>query len=453
MKETSYHHRLIARITIEAKSPLAVGTGNKSFLTDAPVTTDVNGLPYIPGTALTGILRHALHINKETDSVFGFQNGEKGHGSEIVFTDAVMIGKDGTPIDGLVSADLLQDSFYQHYLEMPIRQHVKINERGTAQDGAKFDNQVVFKGTRFLFEIELCYDGDEKKKELFEDALRQLRNESLRIGSGTRNGYGELEVTSCKKRELDLTRPADLEDYLQMSSKLTGKRPAMEDFEERADIKDWDKYELDLTPDNFFLFGSGMGDAEADMTPVTEAIVKWDKPDGPYFTDLKILIPASSVKGALAHRTAYHYNKLKGLFAGDPDAKAGDENPAVKAIFGTSNGKIRRGHLLISDVFEEIKDSPKYYKIVNHVSIDRFTGGSIDGALFTEKVNYRNDHSFTLNILVEKDEEITDEYREAFELALKDICHRMLPLGGGVNRGNGIFKGAVKRNGIELWKQ
>lgn len=34
---------------------------------------------------------------------------------------------------------------------------------------------------------------------------------------------------------------------------------------------------------------------------------------------------------------------------------------------------------------------------------------------------------------------------QALEAALQDICKGMLPLGGGVNRGNGIFTGTLKR--------
>jgi len=299
-KQTNYKHRIIARITIEAKSPLAIGTGSNDLLTDAPVATDVNGLPFIPGTALAGILRHALGKegdNKNDKNIFGFQDNDKGHGSEIIFTDAVMVGKDG-PIDGLTTKDLAQDKFLVHYLEMPIRQHVKINEFGTAEDGAKFDNQVVYAGTRFLFEIELCHDGNPEKQQQFDEALRQLRSTSLRIGGGTRKGYGEIEVVSCKKRSLDLTKEDDLNAYLAKSSKLTCELPGMVDFCETAEAANWATYELELHPDDFFLFGSGMGDDAADMTPVTEEKVTWES-GGPEFKGQKTLIPASSIKGAL----------------------------------------------------------------------------------------------------------------------------------------------------------
>ena len=72
MQMTKYKYRMIARITLEATSPLAVGSGEKDIITDAPVTRDVNDLPYIPGTSLMGIIRHSMKDLKESDSIFGY---------------------------------------------------------------------------------------------------------------------------------------------------------------------------------------------------------------------------------------------------------------------------------------------------------------------------------------------------------------------------------------------
>ena len=41
---------------------------------------------------------------------------------------------------------------------------------------------------------------------------------------------------------------------------------------------------------------------------------------------------------------------------------------------------------------------------------------------------------------------------EAFETALTDLCKGYLPLGGGVNRGNGTFKGSLKKNGETIYE-
>jgi len=448
MKQTSYTHRLIARITVEAASPLAIGTGTKDIITDSPVITDVNGMPFIPGTSIAGILRHAIKSGNDPQSVFGYQDRKKGRGSEIIFSDAVMIGADGKPLDGIIDKETLQDEFYEYFSEMPIRQHVKINDKGVNAKTGKFDNQVVYKGTRFLFEVEMYYNGtDKERSEQFYKAIDQLFNSAIRIGSGTRNGYGELKIIECKKAELDLTNPDHLRRYLAKSSNLSCELEGMTEHTPKVSADEWQTYTLTLKPEGFFLFGSGFDDADADMTPVGELVIEWDKEGKPHFSEEpQTLVPASSVKGALAHRTAYYWNKRNNHFAGSPEAKVGENNPAVAAIFGTTKDsectkKITRGNILISDVFKK----PAKTKVVNHVAIDRFTGGAIDGALFTEKVNYDTDE-YILKIEVNKKafESEDESIEKAFEDALDDICKGMLPLGGGVNRGNGIFTG--KRN-------
>lgn len=52
--------RYVARIVIEADTPICVGSGEKTIDTDSEVTLDVNGLPYIPGTTIAGVLRHIM---------------------------------------------------------------------------------------------------------------------------------------------------------------------------------------------------------------------------------------------------------------------------------------------------------------------------------------------------------------------------------------------------------
>ena len=85
-------------------------------------------------------------------------------------------------------------------------------------------------------------------------------------------------------------------------------------------------------------------------------------------------------------------------------------------------------------------------RILNHVSIDRFTGGAISGALFNEEALFAGGAQFTMEILVRKDAAAEDpDILKAFENALDDACSGILPLGGGVNRGNGTFRGSWKK--------
>jgi len=462
--KTKYTHRAIARVIIEAASPIAIGTGEKNILTDSPVATDIYGLPYIPGSSLAGVLRHALGYSDENNAQnpFGYQDSKGGHGSYLIFSDAVMIGKDGKAMDGLMDElknDIDWDNdFYKALRELPIRQHANLNDFGTVSDTGKFDNAVALKGTRFVFEVEMPF-GDEGTPSFddFKDMLRKLSSKTLRIGSGAHNGLGELEVIKCQCVNLDLSQPDDLEAYLNKSSKLSVNDPFIKDAKDFKETDDTNTqamhYELTLHPDSFFLFGSGVGDDEADMTPATENIIIWDANDKPSIKEERqLLIPATSIKGAIAHRTAYHYNRLTKRFAETKTGKTGDENEAVSAIFGRGGDKpeeIKAGKIFMSDLLEEKPEET----VLNHVAIDRFTGGAIDGALFQEKVSVGIGKKYTIHIyLPEKvSDEDNDKIIEAFEAALKDICRGLLPLGGGVNRGNGMFTGTLTKNDKEIY--
>ncbi|MEA3228735.1 MAG: RAMP superfamily CRISPR-associated protein, partial [Campylobacterota bacterium] len=79
----------------------------------------------------------------------------------------------------------------------------------------------------------------------------------------------------------------------------------------------------------------------------------------------------------------------------------------------------------------------------DHVAIDRFTGGAIDGALFQEKT-IADSREYEIEILLEKS--VEDGYRKAFEESLKDICNGMLPLGGMTTKGHGIFNGTWSKS-------
>ena len=57
----------------------------------------------------------------------------------------------------------------------------------------------------------------------------------------------------------------------------------------------------------------------------------------------------------------------------------------------------------------------------------------------------------SLKLLVNNSAFDDKDVMKAFEDTLKDLCSGMLPLGGGVNRGNGCFEGTIKRNGEPIY--
>lgn len=450
-----YAFRYLARIVLQAETPLSIGSGESNIQTDSPVIRDINGLPFIPGTSLAGILRHAVDSleQEKVNAVFGFQSKEgsnTGLGSRLLCTSARMIGKDGqTVLDGLQNINYT-DPFYKAFQNLPIRQHVCINDKGTAKDRGKFDEEVVYKGTRFCFEIELIGEKEEEVTFFRDQLLPRMQHVSFRIGSGTRNGHGEVSIYSYKERTLDLREKEDLKAYLKKSSSLSS------EFKWKDNSKTtvvpsvnngWKTYSVELRPDDFFLFGSGFGDDAADMTPVKEKVVSYNENKGK-ISDSYILIPASSVKGALSHRIAYYYNREVGYFADAKNDKGGigKENYAIRQLFGYE-GDVKNpgttpapGNVLFSDILIE-PNNGQQDKLLNHVSIDRFTGGAITGALFSEKTTWGNQQVFSLTIHVKGEILNNPQIKNAFEYALTDLCEGLLPLGGGTNRGNGRFTG------------
>lgn len=464
-----YTHRYLARIIIEAATPLAMGTGEGNVMTDRLIATDVNGLPYIPGTALAGVLRNALTTvdNKnEMNELFGFQKGDKGLGSRLILSSAQLVGFDGKIIDGIQSK-ITETEFYKDFQNLPIRQHVRISHKGASETGGKFDEQVVYKGTRFCFEMELVGTADDNS--VWKEFLAQFSNPGFRIGGGTRKGFGAISISEYQEKVFDLTN--ELQAYLNKTSDLSDDKfwKEVTSVTPNPGESNWIKYKITLTPDDFFLFGSGFGTENADMNYVTEKVVDW-RNGKVEFSEEKVLIPVSSVKGALAHRVAFNYNKANDVFIDkqptldalkdrkyivDIETKKDEDrfqaivtqgNPAVRSLFGypAKGDDGQRGNTIFSDVYLK---QPANQKLLNHVAIDRFTGGTMEGALFSEEV-VGSKETFVLTSLVNNG--IQQEYLDAFESSLKDLCKGMLPLGGGTMRGHGCFTGTITKNGEEL---
>jgi len=402
--------RYVAYITLEADTPLKVGSNASDFLQDSPVQKDWNNLPMILGTSIAGVLRKEFSTTK-ADDIFGNDNGSK-----VIFSNAVLLDEKNRVNETLL---LEKSLFLKIFDNLSIREHTVITAKGVSDN--KFDEEVVYKGTRFKFSIEVL-----DEKEIFQEILKKLKQSHIRFGGGSTKGFGKfkiLEITTQKFTQ---------DDYYNYGSSLNHQLEKTEDLKS-INSTNYTIYTLKIKPDDFFMFGSGFGDSDADATPVYEQIVDYKNQK---LSNKMVLIPASSIKGAISHRTTFHYNKIKGNTIED-----GNGIEVVKEIFGEVKNskkdiKGSKGKILISDYF---KDNKNEIKTFDHVSIDRFTGGAIDGALFQEKTIAQKDE-WSIEILLEK-KNIDSDSITAFEKSLDDICSGMLALGGATTKGHGIFSG------------
>ena len=451
-----YPYRHVARVVIEAVTPFRIGSGDKDLTTDSSVLRDANGLPYIPGTTLAGVFR-SYQDKEKSKGLYGFQSGTEGCGSRIIFSDAKLLDGDGNPVDCF--KDISSDIFLKNFSNLPVRQHVCISHLGTSIDKGKFDKEIVYKGTRFAFEVE--YLAEDENENLLQDLLLSSKSEYFRIGSSTRNGLGQFKLEKLFIRKINLKKQDDLEAYLNKTSSLTN-NTFWKDITDISvntctDTKIWNTYNFYLKPVDFILFGSGKGDenGDADTTPVKENVIEWNNENKATIKET-VIIPTSSIKGAIAHRVAFHYNKYEGKYCDeitDFENYTGSNNHAVRKLFGSIQNadkekEAQRGNVLFSDIY--FVNCKWNNHLFNHVVIDNFSGGSINGGLFTEQAIYtenfnpedKEDYKINFSISVNSyafdgDENVLKALTETFN----DLCNGMLPIGGSTNKGHGLLQG------------
>lgn len=428
MKNKCFSYR---RILFELASALHAGSGESDPTQDMPVQIDVYGNPTINGTSITGVLRH---LSDNYNQLFGDTNE---NGSRIIISDAVILDENGQ-----VPTNLLQTSDYlKRVKHLAWRDHCAIIHTGVAKRAGKFDRTILISGVRFLMEFRIEAENKEQAEEEANYISNLFFDDNFRLGGGTRNGFGKIEVIQISGAAYDLSNKDDLMKFLKRPSSFcenTGE-PILEID---SKIEHITKH-YSMEPENFWLFSDGTGYGDLDIRPKYEGKVTWDS--GKAVIEELPLLPATSIKGALAHRTAYHYNKLHEVYADKvEDFEAiQNNNKAVRILFGhiDDDNEGIAGHVLISDI--TCHNSKE--KIFNHVKIDRFTGGALEGALFTEQVLFGGTLDFDITLLpFETEDHDNDNILKAFNLALDDLLNGRLPLGGGVMRGYGSMKGTME---------
>ena len=444
----AYPLRFLARVTLEAETPFHIGSGSEWQASDAGIVTDANGLPTIPGTAIAGVLRHATRAaiastgngKHNAEDLFGCQSQtgsrDQSRGSRLTFSFACIHDGNNRPVVGILPAARLNDTsdpVISNALKPTLRDHARHDANGVVHDGGKFDDLVVCAGHRFTFEIELV--GRESDRGEWENLLRRFGDPVIRFGGKTSRGLGKFRVEEI------LTRTFDLAVEFEAYEAHPGRLDVTVDGWIRFSVPRVQRQTIDITinPAGFWMFGGGI-DPDTDMVPVRDRYISWS-PIGKEIVAFSL--PGSALKGALRHRALFLAYANAGYFGGkeDGEAKTAAEM-LVASLFGnepkTEKEDLQRGELLFSDLLmEETTPSP----LQNHVSIDRFTGGARDQALFDEAPLFQGTQ---LKWTIELRRDLTTQEHSLLEKLLTELTESRLQLGGGTGRGHGYFTGTFK---------
>ena len=475
----------IARLVLENRTGLSLATGHPDHGFDSVLVKDANGLPTLPGTAIAGVLRGAFRARNgkdKTNQLFGHQKGKESHPSCLHIGWGCLLDQNGRAVFGLQlnPADLRKDELLRPLLEADHqRQRVRINHRGVAADTGKFDRAVLPAGHRFA--VELALESEHADDPHWNELLGLLAGDQIRLGGSTRAGFGRMDMVACHQRRFDLGNPDDAQAFKQLaaspgdSSSLQACQPDPLAPGEMAGGT------LELHCDDFFRFGGQAGESgaigqsgkPADLLPKFEPLIDWS--GNKALSQLGVLlIPGSSVKGALAHRFAFHYNALTETFADKLEANQIDgwdkaaDCPGTRALFGyvadkkPETGAVAlAGCLFIDDARLPISESD--LKGMIHVAIDQFTGGARHGMLFEEQLvatrqtltidlsldNKRLEENCQRLASGESSQPSADTIRHALRRALEDLTQGMLPLGAASGRGHGFFSGELKPGSLK----
>lgn len=379
--------------TVKLVSPLIIRAGVYNDIlndtVDDIVVTYHDGQPFIPGTSLAGVLRQTIQdILSDADNVlFGSIDEHKGMQSALQINDIPLKNTNISVRDGICIDDVL----------------------GVTKDGAKYDFEVIESGAYGTLRIDcVVRECHQNQVDIIEEALKILANllkNSISIGARTVNGFGRIASEDISLEHYDFTKPESVQDWLLRKSGATITIPEAPIVAKRDLIINMDCY-LEDTILIKSIFEAGWEDKS-----------------------LTLFIPGTSVKGVLRHQCARILNVLE------------RGSTMTDKLFGYSNDKTKKSHkgrVLVNEVYF----GTTYTQEEQHrIRVDRFTGGVMNGALFTDHPlrNTKGEKlTFPLHIRIK---DCTDSEAGLAMLLVKDLMTGQVTMGANRTIGCGRIRG------------
>ena len=397
-----------------------------------------NGLkePTIPGRSIRGAVRAACDVARQTmedaghpatqdGGAFSKKNwislwGDNSLDTGKSIRDRGLRSDDSLPIRQ--SALTFHAVSFPEYKDsdsgdspLPRRHGVGIDRTtGAASDGALYEHEFLPRGIAFTIRITAEGRDDEPMgreqskgipgpassesvKKILEFIVDVLTSGAVSLGGRTGSGQGTIQVIEPKLRRTGgttdsdtLTAPADVLDTL-IGQDEEGTPIPLElggwSLEEpaRITINWWSPTGIFVAEDENLTKQRKEKAQETDPTangvtePLRDPSVPWD--------EAQLLIPGTSIRGALRSRASRiartvlaARDELSKFASHDLHEQIAGEPNLVRYMFGSTE---YRGAVTVHDCLST--ERGKRIE-VTHNAIDRWTGGVIDGGLFTEAV-------------------------------------------------------------------
>jgi len=368
MSDKQKGYKIIGKVLIKGDlallSPMVIGSGQQEE-SDLDLIRMPNGECYIPGSSLAGKIRKE-HMNYSTldDKMLRIlwpphadQSAEQLYQSHIVIDSAKISGDQQVVVEDAVKL----------YLEDDTKED--LHYAGTVEN--KFDYQILQPGCTFSFFAELTareYMSVEDMNKAGQEILNILHSD-FRIGAKTMAGYGRLKLENSQISHLDFSATEDQNKWVAFIG--GDEKDLWVKYAPQSIKKNGVKICLTASIDKAILTSVYPTDPDqADKTQKSRYVNDKDK---------EFVISGKSIKGALNHRACQILNYSFG--------KAPDRIHKIhRSVFGfvdedssDEKNKAQKSRLVVNEMVistEKAKLSKQ-----TRIKIDRFTGGTIDGAL------------------------------------------------------------------------
>lgn len=422
MKKECVIGKITAQGELVLDAPLLIGDGGEddSDQKDVHVLRNKQGIPYIPGTSLAGVLRAfiAEDMPQATALLFGTEHDNSSSSGELQSSLSLYDVK-------LSNAEII------------VRDGVSISDvTGVALALHKYDYEAVDRGAHGILQLEFTLRGiHAEHKDIIEPALTKLGQRLLGgfyVGAHSMKGFGKVHLKNLTVDCYDFTKPQDVLAWLNPERQpATGHETYTDEQAERTyaaadfvvDAQFALQHSLIVRDYDQDLRNAASPDAETSLS----AVMKKDS-RGNY------IIPGTSLKGVLRHRAGYILRAL----GKDKSLLETLMGPSVETMKQQPNEAKRRSRFRVD---EAILRQGVAAKPQSRNRIDRFTGGTINTALFTTEPIWQKEPGkpvLSLHFGVLK--------AEAWEagltlLLLKDLWLGRTAIGGEKSIGRGTLQG------------
>jgi len=378
---------------LQPLSPFVIGSGQE-YNSDIDIVLDSLGRPYIPGTSVAGLLRSFAN-----DPVELFGN---------VTINTSDDAKEGEKVKAIPSKVFVYDGLLAENVNgsVDIRDNVALNEWKVVEGKAKFDYEICDTADVFTSYLEVDKNNytDTIESEI-EKLLTRFLSYEYGLGGKTSRGFGRFGLTVYKKT---FTWPVDISDWLKF------------DMFAEADWADKDRISLDKENIRYTVLKVPLELCGGISIRRYTAEVGENVPDYEHLKcQGKPVIPGTSWSGAFRSRINEF---LKGV-----------KDVDTERWFG----KLGEKSLI---VFEESEIVGGSSKTISRNSIDRFSAATKERSLYTERTHWGG----TTELTIRFPSEFTDQkfllIKPLIWSCVLDLIEGMLPVGGLVSVGRGVFK-------------